>query len=55
MVAVRSSNRTVLPITDLSPFNVVVQNRCVSTGGAGGIRAVVVRSEQAAERPASGP
>ena len=31
MVAMRSSNRTVLPITDRSPFNVVVQNRCVST------------------------
>ena len=27
----RSSNRTVLPITDRSPFSVVVQNRCVST------------------------
>ena len=31
MVADRSSNRTVLPITDLSPFNELLQNRCVST------------------------
>ena len=31
IVAERSSNRTVLPITDRSPFSVLVQKRCVST------------------------